>query len=138
VGREVNRFQCILSWGTKLVNSRLKMVLIEAYIKAFKLDDVKEALEELGVAGMTVVEVLQESQTRPRGRSFSTDRAAGDFVPKIKIEIAAAAHHAERIIEAICLHGSAGKTEDGRIVVRQVRGAVRIRTGETDTDALSF
>lgn len=114
------------------------MVLIEAYIKAFKLDDVKEALEELGVAGMTVIEVLQEAQARPRGRSFGADRRAGDLVPKIKIEIAAADREAERIIEAICLHGNAGKAEDGRIIVRQVRGAVRIRTGETDTDALSF
>ena len=114
------------------------MVLVEAYIKAFKLDDVKEALEELGVAGMTVVEVMQEAQARPRGRSFGIARDSGDFLPKIKIEIAVPDHEAERIIEAICLHGNAGKTEDGRIIVRKILGALRIRTGEKDGDALSF
>jgi len=117
---------------------RKTMVLVEAYIKAFKLDDVKEALEELGVAGMTVVEVMQEAQARPRGRSFGTARDSGDFLPKIKIEIAVPDHEAERIIEAICLHGNAGKTEDGRIIVRKILGALRIRTGEKDRDALSF
>ena len=114
------------------------MVLIEAYIKAFKLDDVKEALEEIGVAGMTVIEVVQEAEVRPRGRSFSSARGTGDLVPKIKIEVAAETRQAERIIEAICLHGNAGRSEDGKIVVTKMRDSVRIRTGEKGTDALSF
>lgn len=113
------------------------MVFIEAYIKAFKLDDVKEALEELGVGGMTVIEVLQETRTRPRGRSFGSGRTPSDLVPKIKLEIAVPGYQAERIIEAICLHGNAGKTEDGKICVTRVHGAIRIRTGDSDEDALS-
>jgi nitrogen regulatory protein PII len=113
------------------------MVFIETFIKPHKLDDVKEALEELGVGGMTVIEVLQEAESRLRGRSFGAGRVPTDLIPKIKLEIAVPSDLAERVIEAICLHGGSGKTEDGKIFVTRVDGAVRIRTGETDEDALS-
>lgn len=111
------------------------MVLIEATVKPFKLDDVKEALEELGAGGMTVTEILQTS-TKGRGRSFGAS-ADSDLVPKIKLEIVAPRIMAERIIEAILLHGSAGRTEDGRISVEPVEATIRIRTGESDKEALS-
>ncbi|MBM3301459.1 MAG: P-II family nitrogen regulator [Deltaproteobacteria bacterium] len=114
------------------------MVVIEAFIKPHKLDDVKEALEELGVGGMTVVEVMQETESRPRGRAFGTGRGPTDLVPKIRLEIAVPDGLAERIIEAICLHGSSGKTEEGKILVTPIHGAVRIRTGEADEEALSI
>jgi nitrogen regulatory protein P-II 1 len=112
------------------------MILIEAMVKPFKLDDVKEALEELGAGGMTVTEILQSS-TKVRGRSFGGSTTDSDLVPKIKLEIAAPRVLAERIIEAILLHGSAGRTEDGAISVQTVDAAIRIRTGEADEEALS-
>jgi nitrogen regulatory protein PII len=113
------------------------MIVIEAILKPFKLDDVKEALEELGVGGMTVMEIMQTATPKHRGRSFGDLRSSGDLVPKIKIRVAAPATLVERIIEAICLHGSSGKLEDGQIIVQQIHAAVRIRTGELDNDALS-
>lgn len=112
------------------------MVLIEATVKPFKLDDVKEALEELGAGGMTVTEILQSS-TKVRGRSFGGAPADSDLVPKIQLEIVAPRDMAERIIEAILLHGSAGRAEDGRISVETVEATIRIRTGEADQEALS-
>jgi nitrogen regulatory protein PII len=116
---------------------KVAMVLIEAILKPFKLDDVREAIEELGVGGMTVTEVLQTAPPTHRGRSFSTPRPTGDMVPKIRVHVAAPAALAERVIEAICLHGSTGKNEDGLIVVETIHCAVRIRTGDADEDALS-
>jgi nitrogen regulatory protein PII len=113
------------------------MVLIEAIIKPFKLDDVKEALEELGVGGLTVTEVLQTLPAKQHGRSFGSQRLTGDLVPKMRIHVAAPARLTERIIEAICLHGSSGKTEDGQIAVHRMNAVVRIRTGDQDDDALS-
>jgi nitrogen regulatory protein P-II 1 len=114
------------------------MVLIEAFIKPFKLDDLKDALDELGTGGITVTEVMQQTESRSRGRSFNALGPAADLMPKIKVEIAAPRQMCQRIIEAICLHGSSGKTEDGRIVVRLIQAAVRIRTGERDHDAVSL
>jgi nitrogen regulatory protein PII len=113
------------------------MIIIEAILKPFKLDDVKEALEELGVGGMTVTEIMQTASPKPRGRSFGDLRSPGDLVPKIKIRVAAQAKLTERIIEAICLHGSSGKLEDGHIIVEKIHEVVRIRTHELDEDALS-
>ncbi|MGB6068419.1 MAG: P-II family nitrogen regulator [Desulfomonilaceae bacterium] len=112
------------------------MVLIEVPIKPFKLDDLKEALEELGVGGMTVTEVLQSS-TKARGRSFGRSPADSDLVPKIKLEVVAPKELAERIIEAILLHGSAGRTEAFTISVEIVKAAIRIRTGEANEEALT-
>lgn len=114
------------------------MVFIEASIKPFKLDDVKEALEELGIGGMTVVEVLQAAEAKPKGRFFGSPGMPAGLVPKIRIEVAVPSEIAERVIEAICLHGSTGKAEDGRIVVTRLGSVVRIRTGEADMDALSI
>jgi nitrogen regulatory protein PII len=113
------------------------MIVIEAVIKPFKMDDVKEALEELGIGGMTVTEVMQAASPRHMGRSFGALRPTGDLVPKMKIRVAVPAHLAERIIEAICLHGASGKLEDGTIIVQRIHTAVRIRTGELDGEALS-
>jgi nitrogen regulatory protein PII len=113
------------------------MVLIEVVIKPFKLDDLKEALEELGVGGMTVTELMQTAT--PRAGRRSTDGSAGDWdmVPKIKVEIAVPRNMTDRIIEAICFHGSAGKSEDGKVMIEHIEGTMRIRTGDLDADALS-
>jgi len=112
--------------------------MIEAFIKPFKLDDIREALEEIGAGGMTVTEVLQAAPPATRGRSFGAPGIASDLVPKVKIEVAVPAKLVERVIEAICLHGSAGKREDGSIIAKQLHGAVRIRTGDEGEEALSF
>jgi nitrogen regulatory protein PII len=112
------------------------MVLIEAIIKPFKLDDIKEALEELGVGGITVTELIQTA-AQTRGRSFGPTRTAIGLVPKIKIQVAAPTELAERVIEAVRIHGSSGKMEDGRVTVEKIDKVVRIRTGEVDSDALT-
>jgi nitrogen regulatory protein P-II 2 len=112
------------------------MKLIIAIIKPFKLDDVREALMELGVSGMTVTEVKgfgrQKGQTEIyRGAEYSTN-----MVPKIKIEVACASDLADRAVEAIQQSANTGAIGDGKIFVLEVSQAVRIRTGETDNTAL--
>jgi len=113
------------------------MLLIEAIIKPFKLDDVKEALEELGIGGMTITEVLQATPMKQAGRSFGASPTASGMVPKIIVQVAVPAVLAERIIEALCLHGATGKSEDGRITVKRIERAIRIRTGDMDGEAIS-
>ncbi|MCC2977612.1 P-II family nitrogen regulator [Sphingomonas sp. PL-96] len=112
------------------------MKLVIAIIKPFKLDDVREALTEIGVAGMTVTEVKgfgrQKGQTEIyRGAEYSTN-----MVPKIKIEIVCASDMASRVIEAVQVSANTGAIGDGKIFVLDVGQAVRIRTGETDETAL--
>lgn len=112
------------------------MVLIEAVIKAYKLDDVREALNEIGIGGMTVTEVMQTTAKSRKGRSFGGESLSLTLVPHIKIEIAVSRELTERIVEAIVLHGSAGKSEEGKIVVKKLDAVIRIRTGEMDVEAL--
>jgi nitrogen regulatory protein P-II 2 len=112
----------------------LKFII--AIIKPFKLDDVREALTEVGVAGMTVTEVKgfgrQKGQTEIyRGAEYSTN-----MVPKIKIEVACGTDMADRVVEAIQQSANTGAIGDGKIFVLDLGQAVRIRTGETDTVAL--
>jgi nitrogen regulatory protein P-II 2 len=112
------------------------MKLIIAIIKPFKLDDVREALTELGVSGMTVTEVKgfgrQKGQTEIyRGAEYSTN-----MVPKIKVEVACASDLADRAVEAIQQAANTGAIGDGKIFVLNLECAVRIRTGETDNTAL--
>jgi nitrogen regulatory protein P-II 2 len=110
--------------------------LVIAIIKPFKLDEVREALTEIGVAGMTVSEVKgfgrQKGQTEIyRGAEYSTN-----MVPKIKIEIVCASDLADKVIESIQSSANTGAIGDGKIFVLDVGQAVRIRTGETDETAL--
>ncbi|TPG20463.1 P-II family nitrogen regulator [Sphingomonas koreensis] len=112
------------------------MKLIVAIIKPFKLDEVREALTEIGIAGMTVTEVKgfgrQKGQTEIyRGAEYTTS-----MVPKIKIEIVCAATLADRVVETIQASANTGAIGDGKIFVLEVGQAVRIRTGETDDTAL--
>jgi nitrogen regulatory protein P-II 2 len=114
--------------------SRVKLVI--AIIKPFKLDEVREALTEIGVAGMTVTEVKgfgrQKGQTEIyRGAEYSTN-----MVPKIKIEVVCSADLASKAVEAIQASANTGAIGDGKIFVLDVGQAVRIRTGETDETAL--
>jgi nitrogen regulatory protein P-II 2 len=117
-------------------NQGARMKLIIAIIKPFKLDEVREALTEIGVAGMTVTEVKgfgrQKGQTEIyRGAEYSTN-----MVPKIKIEIVCASDLAPRVVEAIQASANTGAIGDGKIFVLDVGEAVRIRTGETDQNAI--
>ena len=112
------------------------MKLVIAIIKPFKLDEVREALSGVGVAGMTVTEVKgfgrQKGQTEIyRGAEYSTN-----MVPKIKIEVACASDMAGAVVEAIQASANTGAIGDGKIFVLDVGQAVRIRTGETDDVAL--
>ncbi|OYY70655.1 P-II family nitrogen regulator [Sphingomonas sp. 28-63-12] len=112
------------------------MKLVIAIIKPFKLDEVREALTDIGVAGMTVSEVKgfgrQKGQTEIyRGAEYTTN-----MVPKIKIEIVCGADLAPRVIETIQSAANTGSIGDGKIFVLDVGSAVRIRTGETDLTAL--
>ncbi len=112
------------------------MKFIIAIIKPFKLDDVREALTEIGVSGMTVTEVKgfgrQKGQTEIyRGAEYSTN-----MVPKIKIEVACGTDMADRVVETIQQAANTGAIGDGKIFVLDLGQAVRIRTGETDTVAL--
>ena len=112
------------------------MKLVIAIIKPFKLDEVREALTEIGVAGMTVTEVKgfgrQLGQTEIyRGAEYSTN-----MVPKIKIEIVCADDLTGRVVEAVQASANTGAIGDGKIFVLDVAQAVRIRTGETDETAL--
>ena len=112
------------------------MKLVVAIIKPFKLDEVREALTAVGVAGMTVTEVRgfgrQKGQTEIyRGAEYSTN-----MVPKIKLEIACAGDLAPAVVEAIQTSANTGAIGDGKIFVLDLGHAVRIRTGETDQTAL--
>ncbi|MCA3246419.1 MAG: P-II family nitrogen regulator [Azospirillum sp.] len=112
------------------------MKMIVAIIKPFKLDEVREALTGLGVQGLTVTEVKgfgrQKGQTEIyRGAEYSVS-----FLPKVKIEIAVADSLVERVVEAIQKAANTGKIGDGKIFVLDVSHAVRIRTGETNNEAL--
>ena len=112
------------------------MKLVVAIIKPFKLDEVREALTELGVTGMTVTEVKgfgrQKGQTEIyRGAEYSTN-----MVPKLKVEVACGADLSLRVVEAIQAAANTGAIGDGKIFVLEIGEAVRIRTGVTDANAL--
>ncbi|HEX4695126.1 P-II family nitrogen regulator [Sphingomonas sp.] len=112
------------------------MKLVVAIIKPFKLEDVREALSSIGVAGMTVTEVKgfgrQKGQTEIyRGAEYSTN-----MVPKIKIEVVCGSELADYVVEAIQASANTGSIGDGKIFVLDVGQAVRIRTGETNDSAL--
>ncbi len=112
------------------------MTLIMAVIKPFKLEEVREALTELGVVGMTVSEVKGFGRQRGHSEIYRGAEYAVNFLPKIKIEVAVAAEMAEAVVEAILKTASTEKIGDGKIFVYEIEKAVRIRTGETDGDAL--
>lgn len=112
------------------------MKLITAIIKPFKLDDVREALSEIGVQGITVTEVKGFGRQKGHTELYRGAEYVVDFLPKVKVEIAVAADTAEKVIEAIRGAANTGKIGDGKIFVTTVEQVVRIRTGETGAEAL--
>ncbi len=112
------------------------MKLITAIIKPFKLDDVRRSLSEIGVNGITVAEVKGFGRQKGHTELYRGAEYIVDFLPKVKIEIAIADDDSDRVIEAIVRSANTGKIGDGKIFVTPIENAIRIRTGETGTDAL--
>jgi len=112
------------------------MKKVEAIIKPFKLDDVKEALHEVGVQGMTVVEAKGFGRQRGHTELYRGAEYVVDFLPKLKVEVVVADASVESVIEAITKAAQTGKIGDGKIFLSDVGEAVRIRTGETGDGAL--
>jgi nitrogen regulatory protein P-II 2 len=112
------------------------MKLIMAIIKPFKLDDVREALTPLGVQGLTVSEVKGFGRQKGQTEIYRGAEYHVNFLPKLKIEVVVPASLAEQVVEAIVGAARTGKIGDGKIFVLDVGRVVRIRTGETDADAL--
>lgn len=112
------------------------MKLVTAVIKPFKLDDVREALSEIGVQGVTVTEVKGFGRQKGHTELYRGAEYIIDFLPKVKLEIACDDHAADGIIEAITKSASTGKIGDGKIFVSQLEQVIRIRTGETGSDAI--
>lgn len=112
------------------------MKLITAIIKPFKLDDVREALSEIGVTGITVTEVKGFGRQKGHTELYRGAEYVVDFLPKVKLEVALSDEISEQVIEAISKAANTGKIGDGKIFVVNLEQAVRIRTGETGTDAV--
>ncbi len=112
------------------------MKMIMAIVKPFKLDDVREALAECGVAGITVTEVKGFGRQKGHTELYRGAEYVVDFLPKVKIEVAVTEDQAERVVEAIVNAAGTGKIGDGKVFVYDLGTVVRIRTGELDADAL--
>jgi nitrogen regulatory protein P-II 2 len=112
------------------------MKLVTAIIKPFKLDDVREALSEIGVQGITVTEVKGFGRQKGHTELYRGAEYVVDFLPKVKIEAAVATDMADKVIEAISKAANTGKIGDGKIFVSSLEQTIRIRTGETGPEAL--
>ena len=112
------------------------MKLITAIIKPFKLEDVRDALTKLGVAGLTVSEVKGFGRQKGHTEIYRGAEYTVNFLPKIKVEVVVPDDRAMRVVEAIAAAAKTGQIGDGKIFVVEVEHALRIRTGETDSDAL--
>ena len=109
---------------------------IEAIIKPFKLDEVKEALHEVGVSGITVTEAKGFGRQKGHTELYRGAEYVVDFLPKVKLEVVVSDTIAERVVEAIAAAAQTGRIGDGKIFITAIESAIRIRTGERDDDAL--
>jgi len=112
------------------------MKLVTAIIKPFKLDDVRAALSEIGISGMTVTEVKGFGRQRGHTELYRGAEYVVDFVPKTRIEVAVREDIVEQVVEAIIAAAKTGKVGDGKIFITEIERVVRIRTGEADESAL--
>ena len=112
------------------------MKIVMAIIKPFKLDEVRDALTEIGVQGLTVTEVKGYGRQKGHTEIYRGAEYSVSFLPKLKIEIAVASDLTEKVVEAISASAKTGQIGDGKIFVFDLEHAVRIRTGETDGEAL--
>jgi nitrogen regulatory protein P-II 2 len=112
------------------------MKLVTAVIKPFKLDDVREALSDIGVQGITVTEVKGFGRQKGHTELYRGAEYVVDFLPKVKIEIAIGDEQVDQVIEAVTKAANTGKIGDGKIFVTALEQVIRIRTGETGADAI--
>ena len=112
------------------------MKLVTAVIKPFKLDDVREALSEIGVQGITVTEVKGFGRQKGHTELYRGAEYVVDFLPKVKVEVACADDRVETVIEAITKAANTGKIGDGKIFVSPLEQVIRIRTGEAGNEAI--
>ena len=112
------------------------MKLVIAIIKPFKLEEVRDALTAIGVHGMTVTEVKGYGRQKGHMEIYRGAEYAVNFLPKVRVEVAVASEQADRVVEAISTAAKTGQIGDGKIFVAPIEQAMRIRTGETDADAL--
>ena len=112
------------------------MKKIEAIIKPFKLDEVKEALHEVGVSGITVTEAKGFGRQKGHTELYRGAEYVVDFLPKVKLEVVVQDDQAERVVEAIAAAAQTARIVDGKIFVSTIDSALRIRTGERDDDAI--
>ena len=113
------------------------MKKVEAIIKPFKLEEVKEALAEVGVQGMTVTEVKGFGRQKGHTEIYRGSEYTVDFLPKVKLEVVVADEEASSVAEAIVKSANTGKIGDGKVFISAVEEAIRIRTGETGGEAVS-
>lgn len=112
------------------------MKKVEAIIKPFKMDDVKEALNEIGIQGMTISEVKGYGRQKGHKEIYRGAEYVVDFIPKIKIEIVVASDWADKVVETIKSAAFTGKLGDGKIFIYSIEEAIRVRTGETGGEAI--
>ena len=112
------------------------MKIVMAIIKPFKLDEVRDALNALGVHGLTVTEVKGYGRQKGHTEIYRGAEYAVSFLPKLKVEVAVAADQVDKVVDAISTAAKTGQIGDGKIFVTSIEHAVRIRTGETDGNAL--
>jgi nitrogen regulatory protein PII len=112
------------------------MKLVSAIIKPFKLDDVREALSDIGVSGLTVTEVKGFGRQKGHTELYRGAEYVVDFLPKVKIEVAVSDDQCQRVVEAIVKAANTGKIGDGKIFITSLDQVIRIRTGETGDQAL--
>ena len=112
------------------------MKIVMAVIKPFKLDEVRDALSQIGVQGLTITEVRGYGRQKGHTEIYRGTEYAVSFLPKIKLEIACPSDQVDKVVETIAGAAKTGQIGDGKIFVTPIEQAVRIRTGETDSDAL--
>ena len=117
--------------------TKTEMKKIEAIIKPFKLEDVKEALSEIGIQGMTVTEVKGFGRQKGHTEIYRGSEYTVDFLPKVKLEIVVGDDQAEEVVDTIVKTANTGKIGDGKVFVSPVEQAVRIRTGEKGSEAVA-
>ena len=112
------------------------MKLVCAIVKPFKLDDVREEISNINIEGLTVTEVKGFGRQKGHTEMYRGAEYQVDFLPKVKLEVAVADEQVERVVEAMVTAAKTGKIGDGKVFVYNLEHAVRIRTGETDNDAI--
>ena len=112
------------------------MKKVEAIIKPYKLDELKQTMSEIGISGMTISEVKGFGRQKGHKEVYRGAEYEMDFVPKVKVEIVVAAENTDKVVEAIISSVKTGKIGDGKIFVLPLDGVCRIRTGETDKSAI--